>query len=103
MSTLEEAGYLYSPFTTADIFGHPPPFNLTQINNKTLPHAHDTSALPGLSDPAFTSKENILGSGQGHFRKQTNLRVMANANSMSTLIFAVVVVAAVLWTRKGSL
>lgn len=99
MSTLESAGYLYSPFTTADIFGHPPPFNLTQVNQTVLPVGRDNSALPELAQPALTSNSNVSGSGRGEFRKQTRQDVMRTNGTLTTTIFAVVIAIAVLWKR----
>lgn len=99
MATLEEAGYMYSPFTTADIFGHPPPFNLSQVNHTVLKAGVDNSALPQLADPAHTSNSNVAGSGRGEFRKRTVMDSKRENNMITTTIFAVVIAVALLWKR----
>ncbi len=101
MSTLEEAGYVYNPFTTLDILGRPPPFNLAAVNNKTvLPVGADNSAHPELAKPAYGNPEFHQGSSRIPFHKPTLREAQMQNNMYSTVLFVAVLAVAILWRRS---
>ncbi len=102
MATLEAAGFLYNPFTTQDIFGHPASSGLLPVHQQQLLVGHDTSSLPQLSSQKELAYDTHQGSGRPEMRKQTRTEFIRGHNSMTTAIFGILLVAAVLWTRSGS-
>ena len=102
MATLEAAGFLYNPFTTQDIFGHPTASGLMPVHNQQLLVGHDTSSLPQLASQPELAFNTTQGSGKPEMHKQTRTEFIRGQNSMTTAVFAVLLVAAVLWTRSGS-
>lgn len=61
-NTLESAGYLYNPFTQADIWGAPTMLNLAAITSQELQVGADDSALPQLANPGFGRPDYVAGS-----------------------------------------
>jgi hypothetical protein len=61
-NTLESAGYLYNPFTQADIWGTPNMLNLQEMNRQNLPVGADDSAIPQLANPSFGRPDYVPGS-----------------------------------------
>ncbi len=99
MSTLEQAGYVRSPFSTSDVFGAPTGFQFTQVNT-TLPTGHDDSALPALADPAYGRPNLSQGSSRAQFVKDTPQDAKAAMGSATTLIF-LAALAVLLYARRS--
>ncbi len=102
MATLEDAGFVYNPFTTQDIFGQPIAAPMLMEQRKTLPGGHDTSALPDLAGRPGYAYDVTQGSGRHVQRNETRREWIRGQNQMTTAIFGMLLVAAVFWTRSGS-
>jgi hypothetical protein len=99
MTTLEEAGYSYNPFTSNDIWGQPRSLGLHAERAQTLPAGLDSSAFPALSTPGL-AYDTTQGSGRKPFHKQTRMEQEMSTGMVTTGIFIAVMAAAVFWTKR---
>lgn len=93
MSTLEQAGYVWRPFSTSDIYGQPRGFNFSQTNTN-LPVGNDDSALPELANAEYADPTVPHGSSTAQYRPVTAHQVQQNTNMITTGLFLAVLAAA---------
>ena len=95
-NTLETAGYVYNPFTTNDIWGHPSALALRSIEKENLPVGADDGALPDFSDPFYGRPGPVQGSGYAAQHRPTRREIQQQTN-MTTLAIFGALLALALW------
>jgi hypothetical protein len=97
MSTLDEAGFTYNPFSTDNIWGARTPLNIPGVPGDLPGVLYDSSSLP---IPAGISQDIHQGSGVAPPKVQTRLQFIQQQESYKTVVFVAVLAAAFLWQRS---
>lgn len=97
MSTLDEAGFTYNPFSTDNIWGVRSPLSIPGVSGDLPLVGNDSSALP---PNAYTQQNVVQGSGVAPPKVQTRMQFMKEQETSKTLLFAAVLAAAFFWSRS---
>ena len=98
MATLEEAGIVYDPWTTTNIWGQPSPVQVGPV--QVGYGSQDNSAYPELTGQQFARPDVHQGSSRGpQFQERTARKEVQQQNQFTSLLFVAVLSAALLWRR----